>query len=88
MRQLLIDAIRAGDSPESQAFLNTVLDASVDRDRLRELLDEHAEPLLRRSQGVLRGAAHRDVDQEALRVQGRAADNDVAGLAEVMIPPN
>jgi SNF2 family DNA or RNA helicase len=42
LRQLLIDAIRAGDSPEAQAFLNTILDASVDRDRLRELLDERA----------------------------------------------
>jgi superfamily II DNA or RNA helicase len=42
LRQLLIDAIRTGDSPEARAFLNTVIEAAVDRERLEELLEERA----------------------------------------------
>lgn len=42
LRALLIEAIRDGDRPEVRAELVRVVDAALDRDRLRELLDERA----------------------------------------------
>ncbi len=40
LRDLLIDAIRYGDTPEVKAFLDTVMDVSLDREYLQELLEE------------------------------------------------
>ncbi|CAG0932500.1 MAG: DUF3883 domain-containing protein [Rhodocyclaceae bacterium] len=40
LRELLIEAIRHGERPEVKAYLTTVLDTALDRDHLRELLDE------------------------------------------------
>jgi SNF2 family DNA or RNA helicase len=40
LRDLLIEAIRHGEKPEVKAFLTTVLDTALDRDHLRELLEE------------------------------------------------
>jgi superfamily II DNA or RNA helicase len=42
LRELLIEAIRYGDQPEVRARLKTVLDLALDRDRLRDLLEEQA----------------------------------------------
>ena len=42
LRELLIEAIRYGDQPEVRARLKTVLDLALDRDRLRDLLEERA----------------------------------------------
>jgi SNF2 family DNA or RNA helicase len=42
LRELLIEAIRYGDLPETRAYLSTVLDNSLDRNQLAELLDERA----------------------------------------------
>ncbi|HEY3319882.1 MAG TPA: helicase-related protein [Planctomycetota bacterium] len=42
LRDLLIQAIRYGDQPEVRARLTTVLDQALDRDQLRNLLEEHA----------------------------------------------
>ena len=42
LRALLIEAIRDGDRPEVRAELLRVVDAALDRERLRELLDERA----------------------------------------------
>jgi SNF2 family DNA or RNA helicase len=39
LRNLLLDAIRYGERPEVKAYLTTVMDAALDRDRLRQLLD-------------------------------------------------
>ena len=39
---MLIEAIRYGDQPEVRARLKTVLDLALDRDRLRDLLEEQA----------------------------------------------
>ena len=40
LRELLIDAIRYGDRPETRAYLSTVVDATLDRAHLQSLLDE------------------------------------------------
>jgi SNF2 family DNA or RNA helicase len=40
LRDLLIEAIRHGEKPEVKAFLTTVLDTTLDRDHLQQLLDE------------------------------------------------
>ena len=40
LRDLLIDAIRYGDLPETKAFLTTVLDMALDKTHLQSLLDE------------------------------------------------
>ncbi len=42
LRELLIEAIRHGEQPEVKAYLSTVLDTSLDRKHLQELLDEGA----------------------------------------------
>jgi len=42
LRDLLIEAIRYGDQPEVRARLTTVLDRALDRDQLRELLEDRA----------------------------------------------
>jgi len=42
LRDLLIEAIRYGDQPEVRARLTTVLDHALDRDQLRDLLEERA----------------------------------------------
>ena len=41
LRELLIEAVRYGERPEVQAFLTTVLDATLDRGHLQTLLEEH-----------------------------------------------
>lgn len=40
LRELLIQAIRYGERPETKAFLTTVLDTALDRSHLQSLLDE------------------------------------------------
>lgn len=40
LRELLIDAIRFGELPETKAYLSTVLDAALDRAHFQMLLDE------------------------------------------------
>ncbi|AUB80099.1 RNA helicase [Candidatus Thiodictyon syntrophicum] len=40
LRELLIEAIRHGERPEVKAFLTTVLDTTLDRGHLQELIDE------------------------------------------------
>jgi superfamily II DNA or RNA helicase len=42
LRNLLIEAIRYGDRPEVRAKLTQVVDKAMDRDHLRELLEERA----------------------------------------------
>ncbi|MEI7643035.1 MAG: helicase-related protein [Chloroflexales bacterium] len=42
LRDLLVEAIRYGDQPEVRARLSEVVDAALDRDQLRALLDERA----------------------------------------------
>ncbi|HNY84771.1 MAG TPA: helicase-related protein, partial [Anaerolineaceae bacterium] len=42
LRDLLIDAIRYGEKAEVKAYLTDVVDKVLDRNHLRELLDEHA----------------------------------------------
>ncbi|MGH9809411.1 MAG: helicase-related protein, partial [Terriglobia bacterium] len=42
LRELLIEAIRYGDQPEVRAHLTTVLDNALDRNKLRDLLEERA----------------------------------------------
>jgi hypothetical protein len=42
LRDLLIQAIRYGELPEVKAYLTTVLDHVLDRDQLRDLLEERA----------------------------------------------
>jgi hypothetical protein len=42
LRELLLEAIRYGDQPEVRARLTYVVDAALDRARLRELLEERA----------------------------------------------
>jgi len=40
LRELLIEAIRHGERPEVKAFLTTVLDITLDRSHLEDLIDE------------------------------------------------
>lgn len=42
LRELLIDAVRHGNDPETRAKLNQVVDNSVSRKQLQELLDERS----------------------------------------------
>ena len=42
LRELLIQAIRYGERPEVRAYLTTVLDATLDRSKLQNLLEDHA----------------------------------------------
>jgi superfamily II DNA or RNA helicase len=42
LRELLVEAIRYGDRPEVKARLNRVVSEKLDRERLRELLEERA----------------------------------------------
>jgi SNF2 family DNA or RNA helicase len=42
LRELLIEAIRYGDRPEVRARLTTVVDHALDREHLKDLLDERA----------------------------------------------
>jgi SNF2 family DNA or RNA helicase len=42
LRDLLIEAIRYGDQPEVRARLTQVLECALDRDKLRDLLEERA----------------------------------------------
>jgi hypothetical protein len=42
LRQLLIEAVRYGDRPETRAKLDMVVDNLADRDRCRELLEQRA----------------------------------------------
>ncbi len=42
LRDILIEAIRYGDRPEVRAWLTTVVDQAMDRERLVDLLDERA----------------------------------------------
>ncbi len=42
LRELLLEAIRYGDQPHVRARLDQVVDAALDRDKLRALIEEHA----------------------------------------------
>ncbi len=42
LRDLLIEAIRYGDRPETRAYLTTVLEHALDRDQLESLLEDSA----------------------------------------------
>jgi superfamily II DNA/RNA helicase len=42
LRKLLMEAIRYGDRPEVRARLNEVVDNAMDRNKLRDLIEEHA----------------------------------------------
>jgi SNF2 family DNA or RNA helicase len=42
LRDLLIEAIRYGNDPERKEFLNKVLDAALDHEKLQKLLEERA----------------------------------------------
>jgi superfamily II DNA or RNA helicase len=42
LRNLLMEAIRYGDRPEVRARLNQVVDNAMDRNKLRDLIEEHA----------------------------------------------
>lgn len=42
LRQLLLEAIRYGDQPEIRDRLNQIVDYTLDRDKLRALIEEHA----------------------------------------------
>lgn len=42
LRSLLMEAIRYGDRPEVRARLNEVVENAMDRNKLRELIEEHA----------------------------------------------
>lgn len=42
LRKLLMEAIRYGDRPEVRARLNEVVDIAMERDKLRDLIEEHA----------------------------------------------
>ena len=42
LRDLLIQAIRYGEQPEVKAYLTTVLDHALDREQLRDLLEDRA----------------------------------------------
>ena len=42
LRDLLIQAIRYGEKPETKAFLTTILDTALDRNHLQTLLEDHA----------------------------------------------
>lgn len=42
LRDLLKEAIRYGDSPEARARFNAIVNNALDRDKLRDLIEEHA----------------------------------------------
>ena len=42
LRELLVEAVRYGERPETQARLTTIVDNALDHDKLRFLLDEHS----------------------------------------------
>lgn len=42
LRNLLMEAIRYGDRPEVRDKLNQVVDSAMDREKLRDLIEEHA----------------------------------------------
>ncbi|MCY4339115.1 MAG: helicase-related protein, partial [Gammaproteobacteria bacterium] len=42
LRELMVEAIRYGEQPEVRARLNTALADALDRDRIRDLLEDHA----------------------------------------------
>ena len=42
LRDLLVEAVRYGERPETQARLTTMVDNALDHDKLRDLLDEHS----------------------------------------------
>jgi len=42
LRDLLLEAIRHGEQPEVRAFLNTVLDQTLDQEHLRDLVESRA----------------------------------------------
>ena len=44
LRELLVEAVRYGERPETQARLTTMVDNALDHDKLRDLLDEHSLP--------------------------------------------
>jgi len=42
LRSLLMEAIRYGDRPDVRARLNQIVDSALDRNKLRDLIEEHA----------------------------------------------
>ncbi len=69
LRQLLLDAIRYGDQPEVRARLTEVVDKALDREHLKELIEERA--LAKDSMDIARVQAIReDMERaEARRLQ-------------------
>ena len=66
LRQLMIEAIRAGDAPELRAQLTQVVDQAVDREHLRGLLTERA-----LGSDVLDASKVQDVREEMERARAR-----------------
>ena len=66
LRQLMIEAIRAGDAPELRAQLTRVVDQAVDREHLRGLLTERA-----LGSDVLDASKVQDVREEMERARAR-----------------
>ncbi len=56
LRRLLVDAIRYGDAPETRARLERAIDNAVDRDRVRDLIEQHS--LVQKYDGFIGRAAH------------------------------
>ena len=66
LRELLLDAIRYGDSPEARAKMHAVVDGALDRGQLRLLLEEQA--LVKESLSV---EAVRRIREDMERVEAR-----------------
>jgi len=66
LRQLLVEAIRYGDDPEVRARLTQKVDNLVDRERCRELLEDHA-----LAQGGMDAAAVRKIREDMERAEAR-----------------
>jgi SNF2 family DNA or RNA helicase len=66
LRDLLIEAIRYGERPEVRAYLSTVLDAALDREHLRTLLDQGA-----LAQGAMDASKLQRIREEMERADAR-----------------
>ena len=66
LRQLLIEAIRYGDSPEGQARLTQVIDDALDIDHLRDLIEERA-----LTHGTIDTTRLKDIREEMERAEAR-----------------
>ena len=66
LRQLLIEAIRYGDSPEGQARLTQVIDDALDIDHLRDLIEERA-----LTHGTIDTTRLKDIREDMERAEAR-----------------